>query len=99
MSWSVTVTNSVESGTNIDESIEAAREYAKGLIVDEEIRPAVAAAIEAQLAYVRATVDAVGETRTASFEVYGHLSPDGSGNVGISGTLSSPVAATAPEGV
>lgn len=94
MSWSATVQNTAESGTNIDESIEQARETAKAFDVDDAIREARDAAIDAQLAYVRAAVDAVGEIRIASFSIYGHLNADGSGTVGMSGTLSGPVAAT-----
>lgn len=94
MSWSGSITNTPESGTNVDAAIEKARDSAKSGSVDEAIREARDAAIDAQLDCIKAIVDAVGEVRVVGFSFYGHLNADGSGNVGMSGTLNAPSTAT-----
>lgn len=96
MSWSGTVTNSPESGTDVDQSIEKARESCKNAWTPEEIREAHDAAIDAQLDCIKAVVDAVGETRVVSVNFHGHLNADGSGSFGLSGNLGVTVPAAEP---
>jgi len=99
MSWSVSISNTPESGTNVEESIAAAKAslqpYVDGL--EPELGAKVSAAVDVQLACIGALAGAPNEIRIVTASAWGHLDPDGSGTFGVSGSLTSPVTAT-PEG-
>ena len=97
MSWSARIENTPDSASGaVDEAIYAAREAATAADVDEAVREARDAMLDAQLAFVRAAIDAAPE-RVVTFSISGHLNDDGSGSISISGTLEAPPAVEANE--
>lgn len=95
MSWNVSVSNTPESGLNVEDSIAKAKAevapYIAGL--DPDLGVMVGAAIDVQLACIGALAGAPSETRIVTASAWGHLNADGSGDFGISGHLSGPVPA------
>jgi hypothetical protein len=96
VSWSVSISNTAESGTNVEESIAKAKAGLEGYLgsLDADLRETVEATVDAQLACIGALAGAPNETRIVSASAWGHLNDDGSGTFGMTGALTAPVAAT-----
>jgi hypothetical protein len=95
MSWNVSVSNTPESGLNVEDSIAKAKADVAPYIaaLDADLGEKVKAAIGAQLACIGALAGEPNATRIVTASAWGHLNADGSGDFGIGGHLSGPVPA------
>lgn len=84
MTWSVSISN---GETSVSESIEAARASAKGQWVRDDASDLRDTLVDQQLALIHSMADTLGEDRPISVTLTGHVEPDGSATLYVSGTF------------